>query len=166
MAYSESHAPVSVLVVDDEDLLARSCTQILVSEGYEVSSATRAKAALEAVRRQRPDVVLTDLMLPDMHGMELLREIMQVAPETLVIVITGFATVDSSVEAIRAGAYDYIPKPFTATQLRILIGRAAQQVRVGRGERRAEGGFAGIVGKSEPLTKVLSKVTRVAPTEA
>jgi DNA-binding NtrC family response regulator len=166
MAYQESHAPLSVLVVDDEELLARSCVQILTSEGYEVSSANRAKAALEAVRRHRPNVVLSDLMLPDMHGMDLLREILQVAPETLVVLITGFATVDSSVEAIRAGAFDYIPKPFTATQLRILIGRAAQQVELARGERKAAARFEGIVGESQALAKVLSKVSRVAPTEA
>ena len=119
---SPSEPVISVLICDDEELLVKSCGQILSSEGYTVFTEGRGKNALENVRRHRPDVVLTDLMLPDMDGLTLLKEIKKLAPETLVVMITGFATVDSSVEAIRAGAYDYIPKPFTATQLRILIG--------------------------------------------
>jgi DNA-binding NtrC family response regulator len=95
-----------------------------------------------------------------------LREVLRIAPDTLVIMITGFATVDSSVEAVRAGAFDYMPKPFTATQLRIVMGRAAEQVRLAREQRKPERAFPNIVGKSEALAKVLSKVTRVAPTEA
>jgi DNA-binding NtrC family response regulator len=124
--------PVSVLIVDDEELLVKSCAQILSSEGYVVLSEGRGRNALDSVRRHRPDVVLTDLMLPDMDGLALLKEIKKLAPETLVVMITGFATVDSSVEAIRAGAYDYIPKPFHGHAARILIGRAAQQVRLVR----------------------------------
>ena len=172
MASSGVCPPISVLVVDDEELLAKSCRQLLASEGYHVSVESKGRAALEVVHRSRPDVVLTDLMLPDMDGMDLLREILRVAPETLVVVITGFATVDSSVEAIRAGAYDYIPKPFTATQLRILTGRAAEQVRLKRDnamlrdQLRQQSCFDSIVGSSEAIRRVLSMVTRVAPTDA
>jgi DNA-binding NtrC family response regulator len=169
---SEATPPVTVLVVDDEELLARSCTQILSAEGYTVSAETRGRAALETVRRQHPDVVLADLRLPDMDGIDLLREILQIRRETLVIMITGFATVNSSVEAIEAGAYDYIPKPFTATQLRILIGRAAQQVQLARDNAklrdalRRQSGFDSMVGASEPIRKVFDLIQRVAPTEA
>jgi DNA-binding NtrC family response regulator len=172
MTASEAGSTVSILVVDDEELLARSCTQILAGEGYHVSSETRGQAALDVVRRQRPDIVLTDLRLPDLDGLALLKEIRQIAPDTLVIMITGFATVNSSVEAIEAGAYDYIPKPFTATQLRILIGRASQQVQLARdnaqlrNELKRHSGFEGIVGNSEAIRKVFEIVTRVAPTEA
>ena len=132
MKPAEPDHPISILVVDDEEMLAKSCQQILSSDGHKVHIEYRGRSALESVRRQNPDIVLADLMLPDIHGLELLREIREVAPGALVIMITGFATVSSSVEAIGAGAYDYIPKPFTATQLRILIGRAAQQVRLAR----------------------------------
>jgi DNA-binding NtrC family response regulator len=172
MAPTELGPPVSILVVDDEELLAKSCGQILAGEGYAVAIETRGGAALEYVRRHRPDIVLTDLMIPEVDGMALLREVRRVAPEALVIVITGFATVDSSVEAIQAGAYDYIPKPFTATQLRILIGRAVQQVALRRAnadlrkQLRRQYGFENIVGSSEPIRKVFSVVSRVAPTEA
>jgi DNA-binding NtrC family response regulator len=172
MSASEADSAVSVLVVDDEELLARSCTQILTSEGYRVTSETRGQAALELVRRQRPDIVLTDLRLPDIDGIELLKEVRQIAPETLVIMITGFATVNSSVEAIEAGAYDYIPKPFTATQLRILIGRASQQVQLARDNAKlrsalkAQSGFDGMVGTGPAIRKVFELISRVAPTEA
>src|SRR5690606_1135827 len=127
---------LTVLIVDDEELLVRSCARILEHEGYTVQQASRGREALDLMRRQRPDIVLTDLMLPDVDGMTLLREAKRLDPEMLVIMITGFATVDSSIEAIKAGAYDYIPKPFTATQLQILIGRAANQVRLARDNER------------------------------
>lgn len=164
--------PLSVLLVDDEELLVKSCSQILSSEGYEVHTEGRGQAALETVRRRRPDVILTDLMLPDLDGLSLLKEVRSINPATLVIVITGFATVDSSVEAIRAGAYDYIPKPFTATQLRILIGRAAQQVQLLRDneqlrdELKQHRSFERVVGTSAAIRKVFDLVSRVASTDA
>ncbi|HST58586.1 MAG TPA: sigma-54 dependent transcriptional regulator [Longimicrobium sp.] len=167
-----SDVPISVLICDDEELLVKSCGQILSSEGYTVFTEGRGKNALDTLRRHRPDIVLTDLMLPDMDGLTLLKEIKKQAPETLVVMITGFATVDSSVEAIRAGAYDYIPKPFTATQLRILIGRAAQQVQLVRDnahlrdQLKKHYSFENIIGTSESIQKVFSVVSRVAPTDA
>ena len=169
---AEAEVPINVLIVDDEELLVKSCGQILASEGYNVFTEGRGRNALEVVRRQRPDIVLTDLMLPDMDGLALLKEIKKLAPETLVVMITGFATVDSSVEAIRAGAYDYIPKPFTATQLRILIGRAAQQVRLVqdnaslRDQLKKHYSFDNIIGTSPSIQKVFEVVSRVAPTDA
>lgn len=169
---TNSEVPISVLICDDEELLVKSCGQILSSEGYTVHTEGRGKSALDNVRRHRPDIVLTDLMLPDMDGLTLLKEIKKLAPETLVVMITGFATVDSSVEAIRAGAYDYIPKPFTATQLRILIGRAAQQVQLVRDnahlrdQLKKHYSFENIIGTSESIQKVFSVVSRVAPTDA
>jgi DNA-binding NtrC family response regulator len=163
---------LTVLVVDDEELLVKSCKQILSSEGYSVLTEARGKTALDVIRRQQPDIVLTDLMLPDVDGMTLLREARSVAPGTLIIMITGFATVDSSVEAIQAGAYDYIPKPFTATQLRILIGRAAQQVHLARDnaqlrdQLKRQHSFENIIGTSEAMQKVFTRISRVAPTDA
>jgi DNA-binding NtrC family response regulator len=168
----ENDVPITVLIVDDEELLVKSCGQILASEGYTVYTEGRGRNALEVVRRQRPDIVLTDLNLPDTDGLALLKDIKKLAPETLVVMITGFATVDSSVEAIRAGAYDYIPKPFTATQLRILIGRAAQQVKLVRDnaslrdQLKKHYSFENIIGTSESIQKVFSVVSRVAPTDA
>ncbi|MDB4948803.1 MAG: sigma-54 factor interaction protein [Gemmatimonadetes bacterium] len=169
---AEATVPITVLIVDDEELLVKSCGQILSSEGYTVFTEGRGRNALDSLRRHHPDIVLTDLMLPDMDGLALLKEVKRLAPETLVVMITGFATVDSSVEAIRAGAYDYIPKPFTATQLRILIGRAAQQVRLVRDnahlrdQLKKQYSFENIIGTSEAIQKIFSMISRVAPTDA
>jgi DNA-binding NtrC family response regulator len=169
---AEATVPITVLIVDDEELLVKSCGQILASEGYTVHTEGRGRNALDSLRRHHPDIVLTDLMLPDMDGLALLKEVKRIAPETLVVMITGFATVDSSVEAIRAGAYDYIPKPFTATQLRILIGRAAQQVRLVRDnahlrdQLKKQYSFENIIGTSEGIQKIFSMISRVAPTDA
>jgi DNA-binding NtrC family response regulator len=172
MQPTQSEQPLTVLVIDDEELLAKSCKQILTSEGYHVLTESRGKTALELIRRQRPDIILMDLMLPDVDGMTLLKETKTILPHVLIIMITGFATVDSSVEAIQAGAYDYIPKPFTATQLRILIGRAAQQVRLAhdnaqlRDQLKRQHSFDNILGTSDAMQKVFSIISRVAPTEA
>lgn len=172
MQSPQAGAPLSILVVDDEELLAKSCVQILSSEGYEVRVEHRGRAALEHVRRSRPDVVLADLMLPDVDGVDLLREIKQISSDILVIMITGFATVDSSVEAIQAGAYDYLPKPFTATHLRVLIGRAAQQIQLARdnaalrSQLKQHYAFQNMVGASDAMARVFEMISRVAVTDA
>ncbi len=163
---------LTVLLVDDEELLVKSCSRLLEHDGYTVLTAHRGGEALELLRRHRPDIVMTDLRLPDIGGMELLREAKRQDPQTLVIMITGFATVDSSIEAIREGAYDYIPKPFTATQLQILIGRAANQVRLARdnerlrGELRERYSLENVIGVSAAMQRVFSLVLRVASTDA
>lgn len=165
-------APLSVLVVDDEELLVRSCARVLEQEGFQVRTASRGREALELATRYRPDIILTDLKLPDIDGLELLQEVRVLDPEVLVIMITGFATVDSSVAAIKAGAYDYIPKPFTATQLQILVGRAARQVRLARDNARLRDQLRerylldGVIGESEPMRRLFELVQRVAPTDA
>jgi len=165
-------SPVTVLIVDDEEPLVRSCERILEHEGYSVLKASRGREALELVRRHRPDILLVDLMLPDVDGTTLLREAKRLDPQVLVIMITGFATVDSSIEAIKAGAYDYIPKPFTATQLQILIGRAANQVRLARDNERLRGqlrerySLENVIGVSQAMQRVFALVLKVAPTDA
>ena len=164
--------PLTVLVVDDEELLIRSCSRILEQEGFTTLTAARGGDALEMVRRHEPDIMLTDLKLPDVSGMDLLRDAREIDPELLVIMVTGFATVDSSIEAIKAGAYDYIPKPFTATQLQVLIGRAANQIRLARDNERLRGqlreryAFDNIIGGSDAMQRVLTLVERVATTDA
>jgi len=165
-------SPLRVLVVDDEELLVRSCARILEHEGLVVETATRGNIALELLSRFHPEIVLVDLMLPDIGGLELLAEIHEHDPDILVIMITGHATVESSVAAIRAGAYDYIPKPFTAMQLQILVGRAARQVYLERDNRRLRGQLGerylldGVIGESEPMRHLFELVRRVAPTDA
>jgi DNA-binding NtrC family response regulator len=170
--WERTEPPISVLVVDDEEPMVQSWRQILAGEGYTVHTEGRGKTALEVMRRHRSDVVLAALALPDMDGLQLLEEIKKLAPETVMVVITGPASIDRSVEAIRAGVYDYVVKPFTAKQLRLLVGRAAQQVKLARDnaaireQLNKEYSLENIIGTSDSIQKVLGVVRRVAPTDA
>ena len=128
----EMKASIRLLVVDDERTLRESCASVLEYEGYQVSVCSRGDEARETLRRKKFDVVLLDLYMPEVPGMRLLRTCLEAHPDTIVIVITGNPTVDSSLEALRAGAWDYLPKPFSATHLQILLGRAAHAVMVAR----------------------------------
>ncbi len=114
-----------ILVVDDEQIMRDGCTRILSKEGWEVVTVENGEAGLEAISKGDGfDVVLLDLMMPGISGMEVLEAIHRADPNLLVIVITGYATVESAVEAMKKGAYDFVPKPFTPDQLRIVVKRA------------------------------------------
>ena len=101
-----------VLVIDDEEAMRDSCQQVLVREGYRVETAGDGESGLRKVREVRPDLVLVDLKMPRIDGMEMLGEITALDPTTVAVVITGYATVESAVEAMKCGAYDFLPKPF------------------------------------------------------
>jgi len=114
-----------ILVVDDEQIMREGCTRILSKENWEVVTAVNGETGLKAVKKGDGfDVVLLDLMMPGISGMEVLEALRQVDVNLLVIVITGYATVESAVEAMKKGAYDFVPKPFTPDQLRIVVQRA------------------------------------------
>ena len=106
-----------ILVVDDEDIVRTSCSRTLSPEGYEVKLAKNGAEGLKMASEERFDLVLTDLKMPDMDGIEVLRIIKEQWPETAVIIVTGYQTVDTAVKAIKLGAYDYIEKPFTPDAL-------------------------------------------------
>ena len=116
-------------MIDDELIMRDGCTRILSKEGWSVITAENGQQGIEAVqtRPEEIDVILLDLMMPGMSGMEVLDQIRMIDPNLLVIVITGYATVESAVEAMKKGAYDFIPKPFTPDQLRIVVRRALER---------------------------------------
>ncbi len=117
-----------ILVVDDEQIMRDGCTRILSKEDWEVVTADSGEAGLEAIKSGDGfDVVLLDLMMPGITGMEVLEAAQRIEPNLVVIVITGYATVESAVEAMKKGAYDFIPKPFTPDQLRIIVNRALEK---------------------------------------
>jgi len=167
---------IRVLVVDDERTIRESCQSILSTEGFPVTVTGKPQEALELVRRTRPDIVLVDLFMPEISGMEVLQETLKHNPESLVIVMTGKASVESSIESLRAGAWSYIPKPFSATHLLILIGRAAHAVMITREthRKRADQGTengshsskTSLLGESESLKKVIHAARQVAATDA
>lgn len=126
-----------VLVVDDEAVIREGCERVLRREGFEVFLACDGREGLALAREHAGelDVVLLDLKMPGPSGMEVLEELLRLDPSLPVVVITGYATVDSAVEAMKKGAYDFIPKPFTPDQLRIVVQRAYEKRSL---EREAE----------------------------
>jgi len=165
---------VRILVVDDERTLRESCKSVLEVDGYRVEVCGRGGEALELVRRRMFDVVLVDLYMTEVSGMELLEAALAARPETIVIVMTGNPSVASNVEALRAGAWDYLPKPFSATHLQILVGRATHTILVGResSARRQEqpddspGEKLTVIGVSPVFLRAIDLARRVAPTDA
>lgn len=134
----EEHDAVSVLVVDDEEDIRDASERILRRVGYRVRKAARADEALAALEEETAAIVLLDLKMPGMDGMEALEHIHRLYPEVLVVVITGYATVETAIDAMKGGAYDFIPKPFEPDQLRIVVNRASEKIRLRREAESAE----------------------------
>ena len=120
----------TILVIDDEKAMRDSCYQVLSKDGYATETAENGQSGLQKIREVRPDLVLIDLKMPGMGGMELLEKIGQIDPDIISIVITGYATIESAVEAMKRNAYDFLPKPFTPDQLRIVIKRGLERRRL------------------------------------
>lgn len=128
----DARASIRVLVIDDDRTLRDGCASVLQAEGYSITSLGRGDEALEMLRRRRFDLVLVDLYLSPISGLDIVRGAIEANRDTIVIVMTGNPSVASSVEALRLGAWDYLPKPFSATHLQVLIGRAAHAITVAR----------------------------------
>ncbi|MFH1748297.1 MAG: hybrid sensor histidine kinase/response regulator [Planctomycetota bacterium] len=116
-----------IIVIDDDEAMRRACQAALDRVGYEVETYADGASGLERVREVHPGVVVTDLKMPGMGGIEVINHVKEIDPDIVLVVITGFATVDTAVEAMKSGAYDFIPKPFTAEALRAIIGRAVER---------------------------------------
>ena len=149
---SDFRASLNVLLVDDERTLRESCRSILEGIGYRVEVAANGDQALKLLQRRSYDIVLTDLYMREVSGLDVLRASIERDPSAIVIVMTGNPSVASNVEVLRAGAWDYLPKPFSATHLEIVIGRASHAIMVSResGPESAEGN-AGLVDLDSPL---------------
>jgi signal transduction histidine kinase/FixJ family two-component response regulator len=129
---------IRILVVDDERDIREGSERILKRIGFIVHIADRGDVALKVVKEVHPAIVLLDLKMPGMDGMEVLEHIRQMDEGILVIVITGYATVETAIMAMKQGAYDFIPKPFEPDQLRIVVNRAAEKIRLTRDARKLE----------------------------
>jgi DNA-binding NtrC family response regulator len=172
---SSRSLPRTVLIVEDESTLRDSCSSVLRQDGYEVTAVGRGDEARDLLLRTPFDIVLLDLHMPHLSGMELLEICLKTSPDTLVVVMTGNPTIDSSVEAIRLGAWDYLPKPFTATHLQILMGRAWHVIaarRSGEAEKRTRADEFGhspsvtLLGRSPALVRAIQLAEKVARTDA
>ncbi len=169
----EFRATLSVLIVDDERTLRETCRAILTGLGYRVEVVSRGEEALALLQRRSFDIVLSDLYLPDITGVEITQAALERTPAPLVIVMTGNPSVASNVEVLRAGAWDYLPKPFSATHLEILVGRAAHTLMVAH-ESETDGMLADGVsgdddaplGASPSFAACLELARKVARTDA
>ena len=158
------------LVVDDEQSIRRLCVTVGRGLGFVCSEADTFESALQAVEMGSPDIVVTDLKLPGLSGADLLRKIKTFAPGTEVSIMTGHGSIESAVDAMKQGAYDYIEKPFRVEQLRQLLQRMAEKVRLQRENQYlrervdAETQLDGIVGTSSRIQDVLQMISRLKDT--
>src|SRR3954471_19084961 len=143
-----------VLVVDDEESIREFLEIMLRKEGYEVTCAEDGQKALELIKKKSFDLVISDLQMPNMTGIELLRHVKDQYPDILFMMITAFGTTETAVEAMKLGAYDYITKPFKIDEVRININNALKSKRLEteniqlKRELKKENSFSSIVGNS------------------
>ena len=119
-----------ILIVDDEETVMLTIQGVLELDGHDVTASTSAETALQLIRTQHFDVMLTDLRMDGMNGIDLLKELHIVAPDSAVIVLTGYASLDTAVEAMREGAYDYLVKPCDVLELRTTVTRGLERARL------------------------------------
>jgi two-component system response regulator PilR (NtrC family) len=161
----------TILVVDDEEIIRESLTFVLAKEGYEVRDAANGRIAADLMREQNFDLVLTDLEMPEMKGIELLEHVTRSFPETMVVIITAYGSVETAIAALRKGAVDYILKPVEFDELLLKVKRLLTQRRLTvenkllRTELHRQYDFASIVGKSAAMQKVFDTIRKVAGTD-
>lgn len=161
-----------ILVVDDEQSLRDVLSIMLKRAGYAVTSVADGDEAIEHLHKEIFDLVITDLRMPKVDGMEVLKAVKSASPETVVLVITAFATADSAVEAMKQGAYDYLTKPFQVDEVQLIIRNALEKRRLStenmllKREMASQSSFAQLVGQSEAMQKVFDVVRKVADSKS
>ncbi len=167
-----SPSSIHLLVVDDEASVRESLEQWFLEDGYSVHTAENAAAALDVLQRERIDLVLLDIKMPGMDGLALQERIREFDTDIIIIIITAFASVDTAVRALKAGAFDYVTKPIDPDELSTMVRNAAQQRRLARENAQlrqtvdALHHIDDIVGASEEMVKVFDLVRTVAPTKS
>jgi DNA-binding NtrC family response regulator len=163
---------ISILIVDDEESVRDSLNNWFIEDGYRVECAEDAKKALSILESGSFDIILADIKMPGMDGLEMLRRIKALDKETIVIMMTAFATVDTAVKALKDGAYDYVTKPFDPDDLSHLIRNASRQIMLANEnetlKKRVDSleNVEDLIGKSEAIKKVLREIESVAPTNS
>jgi len=161
-----------ILFVDDEVKITNILSRILTEAGYEVSTVHTAEDGLKTAESHRPDIVLMDLHLPGMSGMDCLTTLRQMYPDIVIIMITAFGSIQSAVEAMQKGAYDYITKPFDNNELLMILQRAREHVKLKQevyelqNQLREQYSFSNIIGRSREIRAVFDLMERVAATDA
>ena len=165
---------INILVVDDEPLVRRSLSEFLTLEGYCVSTASNGREALEILKSYTADIVITDIKMPELTGIQLLQQIRLNYPDIAVIFITGYGSIENAVEAMKEGAFDYITKPIIDNEIRIVLGRLIKQkLLVEENIKLKEeisatrkDHFLDIVGKDEKMQKIYTLIEAIATTRS
>jgi two-component system response regulator PilR (NtrC family) len=163
---------MNVLIIDDEEVLQDVLTVLLRKEGHQTQSAFSGEEGLEMLDREEFDLVLLDLMLPGMNGMQVLREMRRKHPDVVVVVITAFSSIESAIEAMREGAFHYIPKPFKNEEVLLTLRKGLEQRRLTnenkslREQLRQRFGFDNIIGKGKPMQQVYELIQLAAPAKS
>lgn len=161
-----------ILIVDDEDGMRRLLGRVLSREGYETTTVASGAEALQHVARERFDLVVTDIKMPEMDGLELLAELKEYEPSLPIIVMTAYGTVENAVQALRSGAYDYLAKPFETDEIKLTVAKALERERLLAENRylheELEGryDFSGIIGGSPAMKQVYEMASSVAASNA
>ncbi len=161
-------SPVRILVVDDDEVTCNLLEEVLAKEGYEVQKALNGREAIDKGEHSVFDVVLTDIKMLDVDGMEVLRAYRQKTPETIMIMMTAFGSIETAIRAIKEGAYDYVSKPFRLQEIKLTIHRALEQRRLVeenlnyRQELLTKYKLENIVGRSPQMLQVYKTIARVA----
>jgi two-component system NtrC family response regulator len=161
----------SILIIDDKDSMRQMLSRTLESEGYEVETAKDGEGGLEKAKEKKYDLILADLKLPKMDGIEVLSSLKDLDPEVAVIMMTAYGTIESAVEAMKQGAFDFLAKPFDTDHLNVLIKRALENRRLVaenillREELAHNLGYAEIIGKCEKMKEVSRLIQKVASSD-
>jgi DNA-binding NtrC family response regulator len=119
-----------ILIIDDEEVVLDSCTQILAGGDYEILTTQDGTSGLKLVEEFKPDLIYVDLKMPGLSGFDVLEQLSDLDPTVVAIVITGYATISSAIDAMKKGAYDFLPKPFTPDEFRIITQRGLEKRRL------------------------------------
>ncbi len=163
---------MNVLIIDDEEVLQDVLTALLRKEGHVTHSAYSGEEGLEVLDREDVDLVLLDLMLPGMHGMQVLKEMRRRHADVVVVVITAFSSIETAIEAMREGAFHYIAKPFKNEEVLLTLRKGLEQRRLAtenkslREQLRQRFGFDNIIGKGKPMQQVYELIQLAAPSKS
>jgi DNA-binding NtrC family response regulator len=161
-----------ILIADDEEIVVRSCLRILSAEKFEIDSVSNGLDAIERIAEKEYDMLILDIMMPKMSGMEVLQRVKETHPDTDVIMITGLNQIETAVKAMKLGAFDYLPKPFDPEELELVVERAFERRQLLqeninlKKEVSARYSFENIIGTSPPMQNVYRLIARCAPTNS
>ncbi len=168
---NDNNAGAQILVIDDESAICISCKRILQEDGHKVDFSLSGREGVKKAVAGNYAIVLLDLKMPDLNGMEALEMILKEKPDQTIIIITGYASIQTSIEAIKKGAFDYVPKPFTPEELSLAVSKAMEDKALRRENQALKQELSNIrkggkmIGRSKAMEDILNQIYKIAPTD-